>query len=434
MARGLDWFQARALARLQGRRIRREAWRKWLRYDAGVYLWYHYQPPGQTTFLGGVQQSIPEALHVVRASEFQAAEFLALDWTDEDWNANSGGGTPPNENGGDDTGGSGSGGGTNGPGTGEADGEDDNDDADDDAEGDDGGGTAPGAGDGGESSDSGGEGTWGGGGGGGLPGGGNGGGGKKPKPPPPQADYTPTVELTLDADTDGPSCFIIVPDEGTAFVSVSVPNPQGGTARVLGLTVTCLGQTKTQTVGPGVSTGFTFKGPIGPGGTVRATATARDFNAHSWTGADTDQWPPNCLLPIYTWSGSKTVTHRCNHGSGGQDGFDVAGNYSTTAQYAVHPAPGSGKAGTNTGADFNDGDNMHETTTPYPGGTPNTVDSFLPAPGGITCDVAANGQITNVLPATMGQYPPSGTTTTGTPPDDCTETTTASESGPNGAE
>lgn len=70
--KNLNWPAARILA-LQGKAIRRDAWRKWLTH--GAALWYI----DKTDDAGAPKH------YVVPAPEFTAAEFLASDWTDEPW-------------------------------------------------------------------------------------------------------------------------------------------------------------------------------------------------------------------------------------------------------------------------------------------------------------------------------------------------------------
>jgi hypothetical protein len=117
MARYLNWFQARALAR-QGSAIRREAWRKWLLRP--VYTWFIHETayPNEVIVVpkGGsvVAPIVPPppiiwwnnavagesavattgvaVRRVVQNYDFGSAEFLAWDWTDEPWD---GGSFPP---------------------------------------------------------------------------------------------------------------------------------------------------------------------------------------------------------------------------------------------------------------------------------------------------------------------------------------------------
>jgi hypothetical protein len=77
--KALNWFQARGLARLQRRAIRREGWEKWLLYRFKVWL---------------ISETVAglERRRVARAEDFRDSEFLAKDWTDEPWE---GATTPP---------------------------------------------------------------------------------------------------------------------------------------------------------------------------------------------------------------------------------------------------------------------------------------------------------------------------------------------------
>ncbi|MEI9898420.1 MAG: hypothetical protein WDN28_32325 [Chthoniobacter sp.] len=72
--KNLNWFQARDLAQTKGRAVRREAWRKWLYYTPW-YLW----------FIAQTDASSVQHRWVVKNGDFGAAEFLAIDWTDEPW-------------------------------------------------------------------------------------------------------------------------------------------------------------------------------------------------------------------------------------------------------------------------------------------------------------------------------------------------------------
>lgn len=86
--KALEWFQARALARMERRAIRREGWEKWLLYRSRCWLIYE-------VVLG------IELLRVVRTTDFTDLEFLAKDWTDELWE---GGTRPPCTNASESTG------------------------------------------------------------------------------------------------------------------------------------------------------------------------------------------------------------------------------------------------------------------------------------------------------------------------------------------
>jgi hypothetical protein len=449
MAKNLNWFQARALART-GSNIRRDAWRRWLRFSNTTYLWFIYTPQSA---------DVAEETHVVLNKDFTDFEFLATDWTDEPWDQpppppdkcptgyhwdEFAGACVPDNNthtcqagyhwdgtacvpndanhrcpvgyhwdgtscvadsgGGGGTGGGGTGGGTGGGGSGT------------------GGGGWGGGGNGG-----GGNGGGGFGGGGGTGPGGGGSNQKPPRPKPAPADYTPQVDVSLDpGDLDGPNCFISVPQNGKANVNVTLPNPAGGTLRVALISVTCFGQTRLGTLGPGAAQGFQFEGPINPGGSITATATASDGNGHTWTGSGKDTWPKICLLPTLTWSGTQSVSQRCKGGSDGDTGYDQDDNYSASAQYAVNPDTGG--TGNDTGVQIGDPNNAHTTVTPYPDGSPSTTDWHVSPPGSITCEVDGNGGVKNVQPQKLGVLYDGSTKTDKS--GDCTTTTSGSESGP----
>ena len=402
MAKNLNWFQARALAR-SGSNIRRDAWRRWLKFSNTTYLWFIYTP--QSAY-------VAEETHVVLNRDFTDFEFLASDWTDEPWDQSVSNTCPAGYHWDDFAGACVPDNITHTcPAGYHWDGKAcvPNDSNHRCPVGYHWNGTAcvsdgGGGGGGGGSGSGGGSGTGGGGGWSGGGGGGNGGGGGGDRPPrlkPPPADYTPQVEVALDpGDLDGPGCFISVPQNGTANVNVTLPNPAGGTVKVAMISVTCFGQTRLGMLGPGASQGFQFQGPIGPGGTVTATATASDGNGHTWTGSGKDTWPKTCLLPTLTWSGTQHTSQRYSGGSDGESGYDQDDNYSVTAQYAVNPD--SGGAGNDTGANFTNGTNAHTTVTPYPDGSPSTTDWTVQAPRNITCDLDGDGGVTNVQPQKLG--------------------------------
>ena len=437
MARNLNWFQARTLAR-NGSNIRRDSWRHWLQFSRTSYLWFIHTP---------LSADVAEETHVVLNKDFTDFEFLSTDWTDElwdqppdkcpsgyHWDEFAGACVPDNAGGHtcqagyhwngtacvpndvdhrcpagyhwDGTacvadGSSGGGGGSSG------------------GSGSNGGGGWGGGGNGG-----------GGNGGGGI-GGGNGGGGNHtpPRSRPAAPDYTPTVEVALDpGDLDGPGCFIQVPQNGKANVNVTLPNPANGTVRVALISVTCFGKTQLGSLGPGASQGFQFEGLIGPGGSVTASATASDGNGHTWTGSGKDKWPKVCLLPTLTWGGSENISQRCKgHGSTGETGYDQEDNYSASAQYAVNPDTGG--TGNDSGAQIGDANNAHTTVTPYPNGSPSTTDWHVSPPASITCELDDNGGVKNVQPDKLGVlYDDSSKTEKS---GQCTTTTSGSESGPN---
>ncbi len=420
MAKNLNWFQARTLAR-NGSNIRRDAWRRWLKFSRTSYLWSIYTP---------LSADVTEETHVALNKDFTDFEFLANDWTDEPWDQSSdkclagyhwdefaGACVPDNDS-------------HTCPAGYHWDGKAcvPNDSNHRCPTGYHWNGTACVA-DGGGGGSGGGNGTGGGGWGSGGGGGGGGGGGQQrpPRLKPPPADYTPKVEVALDpGDLEGPGCFIQVPRNGKANVNVTLPNPAGGTLRVALISVTCFGQTRLGTLGPGAAQGFQFEGPIGPGGTVTATATASDGNGHTWTGSGKDKWPKICLLPKATWSGTQHISQRCSGGSGGDHGYDQDDNYAVTAQYAVNPDTGG--AGSDTGANFTNGTNAHTTVTPYPDGSPSTTDWVVQPPRAITCELDGHGGVKNIQPNKLGILH-NGEPQTGNH-GNCSTTTSGSESGP----
>ena len=243
MAKNLNWFQARALAR-NGSNIRRDAWRRWLKFSTTSYLWFIYTPQSA---------DVAEETHVVLNRDFTDFEFLASDWTDEPWDQVTdkcpvgyhwddfaGACVPDNDS-------------HTCPAGYHWDGKacvpnDINHRCPSGYHWDgsacvaDGGGGGSGGGGSGSGGGNGGGGGWGSGGGGG---GNGGGGGDKPPRTKPAPDYTPKVEVVLDpGDLDGPGCFIQVPQNGKANVNVTLPNPAGGTIRVAMISVTCFGKTQ----------------------------------------------------------------------------------------------------------------------------------------------------------------------------------------------
>lgn len=79
--RNLNWYQARHLAKVLNKKVRRWDWRRWTVWT-GYYLWFTHQP-----YLPPVDAipATPEDWRVVQNEDFTAAEFLANDWTDEPW-------------------------------------------------------------------------------------------------------------------------------------------------------------------------------------------------------------------------------------------------------------------------------------------------------------------------------------------------------------
>ena len=392
---GLDWFQARTLAR-NGTAVRRDAWRKWLTFES--YVWLITQPAWETQL---------EDRRVVQQWDFGSAEFRARDWTDEPW---PGGPQPPDP---PDPpqppnpprppgGGGGDGGGGDPP----------------NPEpplppGDGGGGGSGGGGSGG-----GGGGNTGGGGGGWPPGGGNGGGPqppvppKPPKPPNPPANDPPTVtvEVFVDIDPDGPACFIQPPATCRAFVNVTIA---GGPAGVGTLRVSGPGTPPIQlgTAFPGFSGGFEFANvPVNPGGTITFSA---DYGAPGnaplvhYVGTGSYTFPPFCLVFSATWFGSMTEEKICKHdGPSGEteDGYHYDANYSVNGQYSVHPANGNSKSAQITPVDVNEGEpHIHWTNVTIPDGTRTEGDIPLFPPGSVTVDVQ-NGGVSNLRPASLNVF------------------------------
>ena len=362
--KGLDWFEARTLAR-NASAVRRDAWRKWLTFES--YVWLITQPAWETQIYDR---------RVVQQWDFGADEFLAHDWTDEPWPDGPQPPDPPNPpqvpnppgtpGGG---GGGGGGGGNGGDGTGT-----------------------------------------------GWPSGGGGGGPQPPVPPkepkphqPPQPD-TPTVsvEIEVDIDPDGPECFIQAPQHCTAYVNVSIA---GGPAGVGSLSVKLQGQTKLSTAFPGFNGAFEFPNVlVNPGGTITATA---DYGAPGnvplthYIGNGSHKFEPRCILFKKTWTGSMTESQRCKHDatSGGtEDGYDYAADYTVNGQYAVNPEGGSGKTAELTTADVNEGDpHIHWTNDTVPDGTHTEGDIPFYPPDSVTADVSG-GAVSNISPDSLNAF------------------------------
>lgn len=411
---GLDWFQARTLAR-GGTAVRRDAWRKWLTFES--YVWLITQP---------VWEEQEYDRRVAQQWDFGADEFLAHDWTDETWPdgpqppdppdppeppepprppeppGDGGGGDPPNP--------------PDPP-------------PDPPGDGDGGGGGGGNGGDGGT-----------GGGGGGWPPGGGGGGGpqppvppKPPKPPkPPQPNVpTITVEVTADVDPDGPACFIQPPQTCTVYVNVSIA---GGPAGVGTLRVSGIGTPGVQlgTAHPGFNGGFVFKNvPFVPGGTITYTA---DYGAPGnvplthYVGTGSYKFPPNCILFGATWHGTLTENKVCRHdGPSGdtEDGYHYAASYSVNGQYAVNPEDGNGKSAQKTHVDVNEGEpHIHWTNETIPDGTHTEGDIPLYPPGSVTVDVQ-NGGVSNLRPDSLKMFGESQSNETQNP--DCSFDKTTNE-------
>jgi hypothetical protein len=387
---GLDWFQARTLAR-GGTAVRRDAWRKWLTFES--YVWLITQPVW-------LEQEYDR--RVVQQWDFGSAEFLAHDWTDENWPGGPQPPDPPDPPNPPDPprppgdGGDGGDGGGGDPPTGDP----------------------PGGGDGGGGNTGGGGGSTGGGGGGWPPGGGGGGGPQPPVPPkppgpprPPQPDPpTVSVEVFTDVDPDGPGCFIQPPQTCTAYVNVSI---SGGRAGVGTLRVSGVGTPGIQlgTAYPGFSGGFEFKNvPVNPGGTITYTADYGEpgnapLTHHTGTGSH--KFEPFCLIFGATWHGSMTEDKSCEHdGPSGntEDGYTYNASYSVNGQYAVNPENGSGKSAQQTPVDVNEGEpHIHWTNDTRPDGTHTEGDIPLYPPGSVTVDVN-NGGVSNLQPDTLGMF------------------------------
>lgn len=457
MARNLNWFQARYVAKVALRRIRRESWRRWIEFDPANFIWWEFQPflagqPGAETPVLDTQ----ETRHPVEFDEFQAAEFFANDWTDEgwdvpsDWNyaGDNGGVSNPvtsGSSGGGTSGGSGGGstGGTSGgptmgggvtpggtPGTGgsynpppDSNGAGPSTGTPGGMSGNKGGGVDP------ESipSDSFVIDSF-------APPGGGGGGGNiiPPQPAPSPADYTPTVEITLDPGTlDGPSCWIVAPTTPrTVSVSVTMPNPAGGTLTIGFLRVTCGNQSQVFTLAPGASVGASFDIRPEPDGFVMATATIDDRKGNAWTGSDKDQWPAKCLLRQVTWTGTQSIDHRCPDGGSGHNGSVTTDTYQVTGEYAINPRPaGTGLTGEKTATSFPA--NKRETVVdPYPTGSNTTTPVSQTAPAIITCDVDASRIISNITPAKLGLLYDGPEEVSPADGFGCVETKTGTETGP----
>ncbi|MHA3773675.1 hypothetical protein ACXR0O_19235 [Verrucomicrobiota bacterium sgz303538] len=439
MARNLTWFEARAIAKLEGRPIRRLAWRRWHVYRRTVFLFFTFSPGDKTTT--PPEPAIPA--RVCTNADHTDADFLATDWTDEGWSADGNGGEPPvvTPPGGTTPGtgtGTGSGGSTGGTGTG---------DTGNGNNGSIGGITGGGWGGPGNPPGPNGNSDPGTGGGGGSSGGGNGG---DPDDttnpdhhdpnPPSNYDYTPLVSLALDPGTiDGPACYIHVPQKGKANITVSVPEPAGGPLKAVLVSVSCLGQVQVASVGPGASQSFQFEGSISPGGTITATATTSGGTGKTWTDTSSpQQWPPNCLTIPATWGGARSITSSTEDdpatSDNETDGYTQDDSYSITGTYAVNPTPGPGKTGQLLPATFGHTDtpdgplyNGQTVFTPL-GGTTTTTKWYVPPPPSISCTIAPNGSASDITPALLNFYDPgaNGTVTVGR----VTTTTTSSESGP----
>ncbi len=324
-----------------------------------------------------------------------------------------GGSNPPGD-GGNGSGGSGGGGG-NSDGTGSSD-----------------GGIGSGGGSsGGGGSDSGGSGSW------GISGGGSGGGGgpHSPKPPRkrvPWGDYTPLVTVDLDPNIDGPGCFIESPRPCTALVNVTVPDPGDGKLKVATISVTCFGKTKLGALAPGGTQGFSFTGKVSAGQVVTATATASAGDGiHAWTGSGEKTCDvKDCIKTAFTWTGDEEDSHRCppQGSESTETGWDFSDSYTVTRKYAINPEPGT-EIGIVYGKDYNPPGNRTQLTTSVPDGQTTTVKLHVDAPGSVTCQVSAQGGISNVEPHKLGIVY-DGSTTTQTDLHGCTTQKRGTETGP----
>jgi hypothetical protein len=235
---------------------------------------------------------------------------------------------------------------------------------------------------------------------------------KDPEPHnPPQANVpTITVEVNVDINPDGPSCFIQTPQTCTAYVNVTIA---GGPAGVGSLRVSGIGTPSPQIASgwPGMSQGFTFKNvPVNPGGTITYTA---DYGAPGnvplvhYIGTGSHKFLPRCILFIASWNGSVTTDSVCTHsGQSGslEDGYNYAASYSVNGQYAVNPEDGSGKTARRTTADVNEGDpKIHWTNDTIPDGTHTEGDIPIYPPRSVTVDVQ-NGSVSNLKPDSLKRF------------------------------
>lgn len=246
------------------------------------------------------------------------------------------------------------------------------------------------------------------------------------------------MTLSLDpGNIDGPNCYIDPPSKGAAAVSVSIPNPAGGTLRVLNVSVSCMGQTKLATIGAGASQDFQFEGTIHPGAIVTATATASGGTGRTWTGSSAEKkWLPACRIVTANWTGNKSTSHQCEpdpSASGGSNGYEQTDEYSITGSYGVNPEPGAGKTGQLRPAKFGeqsapDGPVTNGKTVYTPlNGESETTKWYIAPPGTINCTMDAQGTVSDITPKFLDNYPHDTTSTTeGT----CTTTITGSETGP----
>ncbi len=392
---GLDWFQARTLAR-SGTAVRRDAWRKWLTFES--YVWLITQPMWETQ---------PFDRRVVQQWDFGSAEFFAHDWTDEVWPDGPQPPDPPDPPKPPD------------PPRPPEPPDDDGDGRGDDGDGGDDGGDGGGGGTGGGGGGTGGGGGGTGGGGGGWPPGGGGGGPQPPVPPkppgpppnPPQPDVpTVTVEVFVDISPDGPTCFIQPPQTCTVYVNVSIA---GGPAGVGALRVSGPGTQSPQlgTAHPGYSGGFEFKNvPVNPGGTITYAA---DYGAPGnaplthYNGSGSHKFEPYCLVFGASWYGTVTEDKSCNHeGPSGdtEDGYTYNASYSVNGQYAVNPEDGAGKSAKLTPVDVNEGDpKIHWTNNTRPDGVHTEGDIPIFPPGSVTVDVS-NGDASNLQPDSLKMF------------------------------
>lgn len=222
---------------------------------------------------------------------------------------------------------------------------------------------------------------------------------------------------------------------GDALVNVTLPAPAGGKLLVAMISVSCFGQTQVGTLGPGASQGFKFTGPLNPGATVIAFATASDGSGHTWTGQGSDDWEPACIIHGVTWGGTRNVSHSCppNPEEGSPavgHGYNTQEDYVTSASYAFNPEPGRKNAlMIDPPEGWEDQPNGHTITTTYPSGETTETEWFASPPGSITGTVDEHRNVSDVVIKKLGIFPPE----TGEPVTDtegCTTITTSSESGP----
>lgn len=274
--KNLNWFQARTLAR-QGKGVRRDAWRRWLVFDAFSLVFNEVVDAESEPNAVRVAQSVSAGdaeTPPLNLFTYAREDFLGLDWTDEPWSGgNAAPSVPPYELPAGTSGTSGTSGSAR------------SDDWED---------SFAVSRSGGSSSSSSG-----------------GGGGARPRARPNNAPAQAAV-ITITYQTDlvpgGNACLLANQhDSGQECLVIMTVSITGGPAGVFSLHIQLGADTKPAESGhTGYSADFLFTVPVNPGGTLTPNVIYHP------TGGDVTQNSPNFAFP----ASCKIVVFESNGGAG----------------------------------------------------------------------------------------------------------------------